>query len=60
MNNLIFSRNIENSSYTNSTNKKIDIKKLKNNTLNSLYEVECFLTKINEFKKCIKFYKVLK
>ena len=40
--------------------KKIDIKKLKNNTINSLYDVECFLTNFNEFKKYIKLYKVLK
>lgn len=40
--------------------KKIDVKKLKNNTINSLYDVECFLTNFNEFKKYIKLYKVLK
>lgn len=40
--------------------KKIDIKTLKNNTINSLYDVECFLTNFNEFKKYIKLYKVLK
>lgn len=32
----------------------------KNNTINSLNEVECFLRNFNNFKKYIKLYKLLK
>ena len=40
--------------------KKIDFKKLKKNTCNSLNEVECFLNNFQKFTNCIKLYKILK
>ena len=40
--------------------KKIDFKKLKKNTCNSLNEVECFLNNFHRFTNYIKLYKILK
>ena len=40
--------------------KKIDFKKLKKNTCNSLNEVECFLNNFQKFTNFIKLYKILK
>ena len=40
--------------------KKLDLKKLKNNTFNSLYDVELFLRDFKQFSKYIKLYKILK
>ncbi len=39
---------------------KIDIKKMKKNTINSLNEVECFLHDFNKLFNYIKLYKILK
>lgn len=39
---------------------KIDFKKLKNNTIHSLNEVECFLNNFHRFTNYIKLYKILK
>ena len=44
----------------NTAKKKMDIKQLKDNTLNSLNEVEMFLNDFQRFKKYIKLYKILK
>ena len=64
MNNLIFSKNncnFEQRSETKSVLKnKIDFKKLKNNTCNSLNEVECFLNNFQKFTDYIKLYKIFK
>ena len=67
MNNLIYSNNKFFSSscspnFENQKKKKnkTDFKKLKNNTINSLNEVECFLTNFNKFTDYIKLYKILK
>lgn len=57
MNNIIFSNHPP---ALPPSNKKIDIKQLKNNTVNSLNEVELFLNDFNRFKKYIKLYKILK
>ena len=57
MNNIIFSNHLQ---ALPPSNKKIDIKQLKNNTVNSLNEVELFLNDFNRFKKYIKLYKILK
>ena len=40
--------------------KKVDFKQLKNNTCNSLNEVEYFLNNFQKFTNCIKLYKILK
>ena len=40
--------------------KKFDFKKIKNNTVNSLNEVECFLHNFHTFRNYIKLYKILK
>lgn len=40
--------------------KKLNFKTCKNNTINSLNEVECFLRNIKHFSKYIKLYKILK
>ena len=40
--------------------KKMDFKKLKKNTLNSLNEVEYFLRDFKKFSNYIKLYKILK
>ena len=61
MNNIIFSNNppsLPESSQN--KNKKINIKQLKNKTINSLNEVELFLNDFHRFKKYIKLYKILK
>lgn len=64
MNNLIFSNNndeFESRSNNNPPKKnKMDFKKLKNNTFNSLNEVECFLNNFHKFTDYIKLYKILK
>lgn len=63
MNNIIFSNQpsaLPPSNSSNNPKKKIDIKQLKNNTLNSLNEVEMFLNDFQRFKKYIKLYKILK
>lgn len=39
---------------------KFDFKKCKNNTINSLKDIECFLNDCSRFVKCIKLYKLLK
>ena len=40
--------------------KKMDFKKIKKNTVNSLNEVECFLRDFKRFSNYIKLYKILK
>lgn len=64
MNNLIFSNNNRSTSVQpiNQVHKKkkIDIKRLKNNTCQSLYEVEYFLNNFHKFTNYIKLYKILK
>ena len=63
MNNIIFSNQPPTLPSSNSditAKKKIDIKQLKNNTLNSLNEVENFLNDFHRFKKYIKLYRILK
>ena len=40
--------------------KKINFKKMKKNTFNSLNEVECFLRDFKKFSNYIKLYKILK
>ena len=45
---------------SNKKEKKLDIKKLKKNTFNSLTEVEYFLRDFRRFSKYIKLYKILK
>ena len=40
--------------------KKMDFKKMKKNTFNSLSEVEYFLRDFKQFSKYIKLYKILK
>ena len=39
---------------------KIDFKKLKSNTINSLNEVEYFLSDLKKFRNYLKLYKILK
>ncbi len=63
MNNIIFSNQppaLPSSNSENTAKKKMDIKQLKDNTLNSLNEVEMFLNDFQRFKKYIKLYKILK
>ncbi len=64
MNNLFLSNHYKElpSSETLSNHKKskVDFKQLKNNTLNSLNEVELFLNDFQRFKKYLKLYKILK
>ena len=64
MNNLIFSNNNRSASALPPDKahkkKKIDIKRLKNNTFKSLYEVEYFLNNFHKFTNYIKLYKILK
>lgn len=45
---------------SNKKNQKVDFKKIKKNTFNSLNEVECFLRNFKQFTKYIKLYKILK
>lgn len=40
--------------------KNFNFKTYKNNTINSLKEVECFLNDFSRFTKCMKLYKLLK
>ena len=40
--------------------KKLDFKRIKNKTFNSLYDVEVFLRDFKQFSKYIKLYKILK
>lgn len=63
MNNLIFNNNCGNppTHHHNGKEKnKIDIKKLKTNTITSLNEVEFFLRNFHKFTNYIKLYKILK
>lgn len=67
MNNLILSNNYHRESPPpprpqpdNKKKNKIDFKKLKKNTCNSLNEVECFLNNFHRFTNYIKLYKILK
>ena len=68
MNNLFFSNNCNCQDHRNlpinnnltSDNKYSNIKKIKNNTINSLNEVEYFLNNIQRFSYSIKLYKILK
>ena len=41
-------------------NKKITFKSIKNNTISSLNDVECFLNKVQNTLRYIKLYKLLK
>ena len=59
MNNIIFSNNPPPLPHSNK-DKKINIKELKNKTINSLNEVELFLNDFHKIKKYIKLYKILK
>lgn len=64
MNNLIFTNNCKpypnQEKNNNKKNKKLDFKKLKNNTCRSLCEVEYFLNDLHRFSNYIKLYKILK
>ena len=64
MNNLIFNNNrgdLPPHQHLDKEKKnKIDIKKLKKNTITSLNEVECFLRNFHKFTNYIKLYKILK
>ena len=63
MNNIIFSNQppaLQPSNSETITKKKINIKELKNNTLNSLNEVENFLNDFHRLKKYIKLYRIIK
>ena len=41
-------------------NKKVTFKSIKNNTISSLNDVECFLNKVQNTLRYIKLYKLLK
>ena len=41
-------------------NKNCCFKSCKNNTINSLFEVNSFLTNFTKFSKCLKIYDLLK
>lgn len=73
MNNLFFANNEDNNNFRFSEQKMppkpnpppkkkkpFDLKKIKNNTCNSLNEVECFLNNFHRFTNYIKLYKILK
>ena len=45
---------------SNKRSKKMDFKKVKKNTFDSLNEVEYFLRDFKQFSKYIKLYKILK
>lgn len=61
MNNLIFNNNNRGDKPPQKNKKnKFDIKKLKNNTVDSLNDVEHFLRDFKRFKNYIKLYKILK
>lgn len=40
--------------------KKLNFKCMKNNTISSLNEVECFLNKLQHTLRCVKLFKLLK
>ena len=58
MNNLMMIQN--NSKLVPCRKKHIKLKKIKDNTINSLNEVECFLNRVHTFSDIIKLYKILK
>ena len=68
MNNIIFSNqcpalpqpNKNANINSHSSKNKLDIKKMKSNTIKSLNDVEAFLNDFQRFKKYIKLYKILK
>ena len=63
MNNLLFSNQsptLISHNKCNTEKKKINVKKIKSTTINSLNEVENFLNEFCKFKKYIKLYKFLK
>ena len=60
MNNLIFNNSYKNDKSTDAKKNKIDIKKFKQNTINSLNEVEVFLNDFHKLKKYINLYKIFK
>ena len=65
MNNLFFSNNRTSLPFPQENREappknKVDFKKLKNNTIKSLNEVEMFLNDFNRFKNYIKLYNILK
>ena len=63
MNNLIFtntSKVLPTQTSDNKQKNKIDFKKIKSNTINSLNEVEYFLNDFKQFTKYVKLYKILK
>ena len=60
MNNLIFNNSYKNDKSTDAKKNKIDIKKFKQNTINSLNEVEVFLNDFLRLKKYINLYKIFK
>lgn len=66
MNNLFFSNNRKSLPFPPENREapppknKVDLKKLKNNTIKSLNEVEMFLNDFNRFKNYIKLYNILK
>jgi len=66
MNNLFFNSNRKSLPFPQENreaqppNNKVDFKKLKNNTIRSLNEVEMFLNDFNRFKNYIKLYNILK
>ena len=66
MNNLFFSNNRKSLPFpqenreSDPPNNKVDFKKLKNNTIRSLNEVEIFLNDFNRLKNYIKLYNILK
>lgn len=62
MNNLYRANtnNIENRGADAPHKNKINFGQMKNNTIRSLNEVECFLNNFNNFWRYIKLYKILK
>ena len=68
MNNIIFSNqypaltqpNKNTNTNGHSSKNKLDVKKMKTNTIKSLSDVEAFLNNFQRFKKYIKLYKILK
>jgi hypothetical protein len=60
MNNLIYSNSRGLPPPNENEKNNFDFKKFKNNTLNSLNEVENFLNNFHQFTNYIKLYKILK
>ena len=63
MNNIILSNQssgLPSQKEKNSKKNKLDIKKIKANTITSLNEVETFLNNFQKIKRYIKLYKILK